>query len=113
MDDRLLIQDLPLAGLKRITRRAHSDHRGSFQRLYCQQVLGNHAVSEPLAQINLSLTRKKASIRGMHYQNPPLRRNQSRQLSPPAGWCKPKIMPRAKKFLPLITPILAPIPAPG
>ncbi|HSW70957.1 MAG TPA: dTDP-4-dehydrorhamnose 3,5-epimerase family protein [Gammaproteobacteria bacterium] len=71
MDDRLHIQDLPLAGLKQIIRRAISDQRGSFQRLYCQQILEQHSILEPIAQINLTHTRKKGSIRGMHYQNPP------------------------------------------
>lgn len=71
MDDRLIIEDLPLPGLKRITRQVLSDPRGSLQRLYCQEVLSMQASLEPIAQINLSHTRLKGSIRGLHYQNPP------------------------------------------
>lgn len=71
MDDRLCIQDLPLLGLKQITRQVLADTRGSLQRLYCQEILNRHGTLESIAQINLSHTRLKGSIRGMHYQKSP------------------------------------------
>lgn len=71
MDERIIIQDLPLSGLKLIKRRVLADKRGSLQRLYCQQILQDHGTSESLAQINLTQTVRTGSIRGMHYQNPP------------------------------------------
>lgn len=50
----------------------HSDHRGTFHRLFCaheeQQVIG----SRRIVQINLSVTHSVGAIRGLHYQKPPM-----------------------------------------
>ncbi|MUM78099.1 dTDP-4-dehydrorhamnose 3,5-epimerase [Pseudodesulfovibrio sp. F-1] len=48
-----------------------SDHRGRFARLFCARELAEIGLEKPIAQINLSLTRAKGAIRGMHFQNPP------------------------------------------
>lgn len=49
----------------------HSDDRGHFQRLYCKDALNNFGVDEPVVQVNHSYTKKKGTVRGMHYQLPP------------------------------------------
>lgn len=68
---RLMVTDLPLAGLKRIERQSLGDHRGSFSRLFCADELKAAAWLEPVAQINHSHTAKKGTVRGMHFQQPP------------------------------------------
>jgi len=71
MAEQFNFQDLPLPGLKLIKRRLIVDQRGSLQRLYCQALLQNQGILESIAQINLTQTLKKGSIRGMHFQHPP------------------------------------------
>ncbi|WOH63969.1 dTDP-4-dehydrorhamnose 3,5-epimerase family protein [Bradyrhizobium sp. BWA-3-5] len=50
----------------------HSDHRGSFHRLFCaneeQKVVG----ARRIVQISHSLTNSVGAVRGLHYQNPPM-----------------------------------------
>ncbi len=65
------IENLSLAGLKLIHRQPISDQRGYLQRMYCQEMLAAHGVTEVLSQINLTLTRVCGTVRGMHYQHPP------------------------------------------
>lgn len=47
------------------------DDRGYFERLFCDNELA-HILKKPIKQINHSFTRKKGSIRGMHYQVQPM-----------------------------------------
>lgn len=71
MEERIVIQDLPLSGLKLIKRRVLADQRGSLQRLYCQQALQQYIAEEKIEQINFTHTHKQGTLRGLHYQNPP------------------------------------------
>jgi len=48
-----------------------SDSRGFFNRVFCQHELQGILQGEIIAQINHSATRKKGSLRGMHFQYPP------------------------------------------
>jgi dTDP-4-dehydrorhamnose 3,5-epimerase len=61
----------PLEGLIKIERNSISDHRGYFSRSYCKEELKEIDCNESIAQANFTLTRKKGSIRGMHFQYPP------------------------------------------
>ncbi|CAG0962996.1 dTDP-4-dehydrorhamnose 3,5-epimerase [Methylophilaceae bacterium] len=63
--------DTPINGLKLVQRKPIEDHRGFFSRFYCTETFslaGNecHAI-----QINHSYSRKKGTLRGMHFQLPP------------------------------------------
>jgi dTDP-4-dehydrorhamnose 3,5-epimerase len=44
------------------------DKRGKFYRLYCQNELKEIGHHKNIVQINYSFTKKKGSIRGMHFQ---------------------------------------------
>ncbi|WP_027527901.1 dTDP-4-dehydrorhamnose 3,5-epimerase family protein [Bradyrhizobium sp. Ec3.3] len=61
-----------IAGIWVAESNLHSDHRGSFHRLFCadqeQQVVGARGI----VQINYSLTNSVGAIRGLHYQKPPM-----------------------------------------
>jgi len=47
------------------------DDRGRFFRVFCKQELEQISHGKEIVQINYSLTKKKGSIRGMHFQYPP------------------------------------------
>ncbi|MCQ4164409.1 dTDP-4-dehydrorhamnose 3,5-epimerase family protein [Tahibacter harae] len=61
----------PLAGLTLIEAGSVSDARGRFTRVFCEDEL--HALQPGLhfPQINLSATRTRGSVRGLHFQHPP------------------------------------------
>lgn len=65
------IDNLPLAGLKKITRTRLGDERGFLSRLYCADELKAAGCHKPIAQINHTHTLMKGTVRGMHYQLPP------------------------------------------
>ena len=62
---------MPLAGLKLIERQSLGDSRGFLSRLFCSNELSLAGWQKPIAQINHTLTSKKGTIRGFHYQNSP------------------------------------------
>ena len=47
-----------------------ADDRGRFSRLYCHNIL-KEIVPKSIAQINLSFTAKKGTVRGLHMQTKP------------------------------------------
>lgn len=61
----------PLDGLLVVQRKPISDSRGFFVRFFCAQVFLSHGFVKPVAQINHTLTRKKGTVRGLHFQYPP------------------------------------------
>jgi dTDP-4-dehydrorhamnose 3,5-epimerase len=61
----------PLAGVVVVQRRRLEDRRGCLSRLYCAEEFRAAGVAKPLAQINLTLTRRRGTVRGMHFQWPP------------------------------------------
>ena len=71
MSDRFDILNAPLHGLKLVARKPVGDHRGYLERLYCMDEFESLFAGKPIAQVNRSLTRKRGSVRGMHFQRPP------------------------------------------
>lgn len=65
------LKDLPLEGLKLIERKRFGDHRGFLSRLFCAEELRSVGWLKPIAQINHTLTAKKGTVRGMHFQYAP------------------------------------------
>lgn len=61
----------PLEGLFEIQTDASSDARGKFTRLFCEQDFSPARSHLHFTQINLSDTKLKGTIRGMHLQTPP------------------------------------------
>jgi len=47
------------------------DNRGNFYRIYCENELIEIGYNKKIVQMNQSQTKKKGSIRGMHFQYPP------------------------------------------
>lgn len=48
-----------------------TDHRGAFQRLFCENELAAVIGARHIVQINQSLTRMAGAVRGMHFQRAP------------------------------------------
>lgn len=71
MTRRLRLHPLPIAGLTLIERIPVADSRGFLQRLFCSEILAEIGLTKPIMQINHTLTRKKSTVRGLHFQYPP------------------------------------------
>lgn len=61
----------PLAGAHLIDLEKRGDDRGFFARFFCTDEFAQQGLSSKFVQINNSLTGKKGTLRGMHYQLPP------------------------------------------
>jgi dTDP-4-dehydrorhamnose 3,5-epimerase len=65
------IFDTPIADLKVIERKTIGDSRGFLARIYCADQLKSIGWERPVNQINHTVTKKRGTVRGMHFQNPP------------------------------------------
>lgn len=61
----------PLAGLIVLERRPAGDHRGFFERVFCAEELHTLLNGKNVVQINHTLTVKRGTVRGLHFQHPP------------------------------------------
>lgn len=68
---RLRVEALPIAGLRRVGRVGTADERGLFVRLFCAEELVTAGWPGTLAQVNLSRTYRRGTLRGLHFQRPP------------------------------------------
>lgn len=71
MSQRFRLRLTALAGVVVIERQPIVDERGWFERLFCARELESLSGSQPIVQINRSLTRQRGTVRGLHYQCPP------------------------------------------
>lgn len=71
MSSRFNILATPLPGLQVVVRKPHGDSRGYLERMFCthelQSILGERRVE----QVNHTLTQRKGTVRGMHFQHAP------------------------------------------
>ena len=65
------IEDLNLFGAKKIKKKKYQDQRGYLSRIFCHDELKKKNILINIKQINITLTKKKGTIRGLHYQLPP------------------------------------------
>ena len=61
----------PLAGAYLIELDKKVDERGFFARAFCENEFGQHGLATHFCQVNTSLSIKKGTLRGMHYQLAP------------------------------------------
>jgi dTDP-4-dehydrorhamnose 3,5-epimerase len=66
---KILQTDIP--DLKVAETVAHTDTRGAFARLYCEQELSRLVGQRRIVQINHSRTAAAGAMRGLHFQYPP------------------------------------------
>ena len=65
------IFDTPIEGLKVIQRETISDSRGFLSRIFCADQLRSAGWKNSIVQINQSITKKRGTVRGMHFQKSP------------------------------------------
>lgn len=63
----------PLKGAYVVSLNAFEDHRGWFARTYCKNEFAAIGHTKEWLQLNHSFTRKKGSLRGLHFQYPPFK----------------------------------------
>lgn len=68
----MIFEETTLAGAYLIRTDKHTDNRGSFSRLFCAQEFSEIGLPDNFVQTNLSENTKRFTLRGMHYQLPPL-----------------------------------------
>jgi dTDP-4-dehydrorhamnose 3,5-epimerase len=64
-------RELPLKGAYTIDLEKHEDDRGFFARYWCQKEFDKIGMDTSIVQINNSLSRKRGTLRGLHFQRPP------------------------------------------
>ena len=71
MTARLAFHPTPLAGLTVIEREPIVDERGRLERLFCADEFATQRIQLPITQANRTVTNRKGTVRGMHFQYPP------------------------------------------
>jgi len=71
MGSKLKIKNTRFEGLYVLNPVIHADDRGSFSRVFCEEELSEILDGENIKQINHSITDKKGTVRGMHFQYAP------------------------------------------
>jgi dTDP-4-dehydrorhamnose 3,5-epimerase len=69
--NKLNIQKTEFDGLYVIEPIVHEDDRGSFSRVFCEDELSDIFQEKNIKQVNHSVTTKKGTVRGMHFQYAP------------------------------------------
>lgn len=60
-----------LAGVYVVEQERQNDDRGFFARTWCAREFEDHGLDAGLAQCSVSFNRRRATLRGLHYQAPP------------------------------------------
>lgn len=68
---RFLFHETPIKGLRVIESVPVGDSRGFLERLFCHETLAQSTQGKAIRQINRTLTQKKGTLRGLHFQYPP------------------------------------------
>lgn len=71
MSERFEILSTPLRGVHTIQRKPIGDSRGFLERIFCASELEPLIGGRNIVQINHTLTTKRGTVRGMHFQHPP------------------------------------------
>ncbi len=71
MNGRFEHWETAIAGLKCLRRKLIGDSRGYLERLFCAEELHGFIEGRAIAQINHTLTERRGTVRGMHFQYPP------------------------------------------
>ena len=64
----MIFTETSLKGAYVIDLEEHRDFRGFFARTYCVKEFADHGLSTETLQCNMSYTKHKYTVRGMHYQ---------------------------------------------
>lgn len=67
----MIFSALPINGVYRIDPERISDDRGSFARIFCTEEFSAHGLATSWAQMNVSHSARKGTLRGLHFQRSP------------------------------------------
>jgi dTDP-4-dehydrorhamnose 3,5-epimerase len=67
----MIFTEMPLNGAFLIDLQKHGDERGFFARAFCEREFADHGLTTRIVQANNSLSARKGTLRGMHYQLAP------------------------------------------
>jgi dTDP-4-dehydrorhamnose 3,5-epimerase len=67
----VIFTETELKGAFIIDLERREDNRGFFARGFCQNEFKTHGLKPLIAQVNIASTRKKGTLRGLHFQYPP------------------------------------------
>ena len=67
----MIFTETPLAGAFIIDLEVREDDRGFFARMFCQHEFEDHGLEPVIAQANVAFSRRRGTLRGMHFQYPP------------------------------------------
>ncbi len=68
----MIFSELPLAGAFRIDLDRRTDDRGFFARLFCAGEFAEQGLNTTWVQANDSFSRVQGTLRGLHFQRPPM-----------------------------------------
>lgn len=66
-------QPLSLPGVVQVDAEPAADGRGAFARLHCEREFAAHGLAARMVQTSVSLSRRRGTLRGMHWQRAPSR----------------------------------------
>lgn len=67
----MIFEATKLPGVWLVRLELREDERGSFARSWCAREFLAHGLNPSLAQCNVSFSRRRGTLRGLHYQAPP------------------------------------------
>lgn len=67
----MIFEALSLTGVFEVRLEPRQDDRGFFSRFYCDEEFSNYGLNTDWTQMNLSFTRGRGSLRGLHFQRGP------------------------------------------
>ncbi|MDB5410622.1 MAG: dTDP-4-dehydrorhamnose 3,5-epimerase [Rhodospirillales bacterium] len=68
----MIFAETKLSGAYVIDIQRHEDNRGFFSRVFCQNEFSSHGLKPVIAQANVAFNYARGTMRGMHFQYPPL-----------------------------------------
>jgi dTDP-4-dehydrorhamnose 3,5-epimerase len=67
----MIFTEAPIRGVHLIEMEKRGDERGFFARAFCEKEFGSRQLATRIVQMNNSLSARKGTLRGMHYQLAP------------------------------------------
>jgi dTDP-4-dehydrorhamnose 3,5-epimerase len=67
----MIFREMEIKGAYIIEPERIEDERGFFARTWCQREFEKHGLNSRLVQTNISFSKNKGTLRGMHYQSKP------------------------------------------
>lgn len=68
----MIFTETKLKGAFIVDTEHREDNRGFFARVFCQHEFADHGLKPFIAQANIAFNKRKGTLRGMHFQYPPV-----------------------------------------